>query len=88
MIGGDTDGKSIERYIEMLEAIVGIVGTIITIISIIVIMISIVQTARKKKTLPASRPKASFATGLLLDYVNPSLRSFDSAHLDTGQSLI
>ena len=49
IIGGDTDGKSIERYIEMLETTVGIVGIIVTIISIIITMISIVQTARKDK---------------------------------------
>ena len=57
IIGGDTDGKSIERYIEMLETIVGIVGIIVTIISIIVTMISIIQTARKHKHKKSNRPR-------------------------------
>lgn len=56
IIGGDTDGKSIERYIEMLETTVGIVGIIVTIISIIVTMISIVQTARKHRHQKSNRP--------------------------------
>lgn len=56
IIGGDTDGKSIERYIEMLETTVGIVGIIVTIISIIITMISIVQTARKDKHQKSNRP--------------------------------
>ncbi len=55
IIGGDTDGKSIERYIEMLETTVGIVGIIVTIL-IIVTMISIVQTARKHRHQKSNRP--------------------------------
>ena len=54
IIGGDTDGKSIERYIRCWE---GIVGIVVTIISIIVTLISIVQTAQKHKHQKSNRPR-------------------------------
>ena len=57
IIGGDTNGKSIERYIKMPETVVGIVGIVVTIISIIVTLISIVQTAQKQKHQKSNRPR-------------------------------
>ena len=56
IVGGDTDGKSIERH-KMLETVIGIVGIVVTIISIIVTLISIVQTARKHKHQKSNRPR-------------------------------